>query len=89
MVELVVKAGYEEIYNTAKTKLDAIVEDAENEIAERIAGIREEVEARVSADKEALQDIIDKCTEEIEVPEEEQSVEEAIAEEVVNENLGE
>lgn len=79
MVEKVVKAGYEEIYETAVVKLDSIEEE-----------VRREVEQRIAKDKEALTTIIESCLEEVEVPDEpvEEIGEEANIEENI-ENAGE
>ena len=70
MVEKVVKAGYEEIYDTAVAKLENLEEE-----------IRREVEEKFAGHKEALTNIIAQCVEEVEVAEDEPVEEEQAVEE--------
>ena len=51
-----VKAGYEEIYNTAKAKLDRLEEET-----------RAKIEKEMRADKTALEGIIEMATHDVEV----------------------
>lgn len=56
IIERQVKAGYEEIYNTAKAKLDRLEEEA-----------RAKIEEMIREDKTALEGIIEMATHDVEV----------------------
>ena len=55
-IERQVKAGYEDIYNTAKAKLDRLEEET-----------RARIEAEMREDKTALEGIIEMATHDVEV----------------------
>lgn len=56
IIERQVKVGYEEIYNTAKDKLDRLEEEA-----------RAKIEEMIREDKTALEGIIEMATHDVEV----------------------
>lgn len=66
ITETRIKAGYEDIHNAAKLKLDGLDETIANELAEAKVSIEE----KFAKDKDSLMSIIADCTEivEVEVP---------------------
>lgn len=64
------KEGLEDLYESAKSKLEGVAAETEREIEERTRSIREEIERKYADRKSSLELTVTALSEEYEVPDE-------------------